>query len=501
MWTGSARSATCVLSAAVLLAGCSAAPHEPAPESPAAAQAPRLSAWEPCPVDDPGDDPAGVECATLAVPYDYTRPDGQRFTIPVSRIPSTAATPRLLVMNPGGPGVSGVADLRSDPDYYKKFTDVYTVVSFDPRGMGGSSPALSCLDEGQQMAMLNQPSVPRSEAEDQRRQELSAGIGAACERRFGSALGHVGTENVARDMDAIRAAMGFDKINYLGYSYGTFLGAMYLQMFPERTGRVVLDSVMAPELDYREVRHGQAQGMQASVTAFAEDCLRRSDCPLTGPAANAVQTIVDLINRLDATAHREPDGRELSGSRMLALVESAQYMPESGWPALRSTLSDALANRWSKVVEAAYSPDLMVNPADSQYLSVVCTDFATERDPQAPGRLAPLWAAESPISGANRAWSLAPCETWPVDPVRRPGPVKPEGGGPVLILSTTGDPATPVEWARSLHRQISGSSLVIAPGPGHLASEQNSCADEMLIAFLLHGTTPPAQLFSCPANP
>ena len=493
----SVRQVGCLLMATAITAGCSAPPQADRPAA-QTAPAPVLSEWGPCP-SDPTD---GVECATITVPYDYARPDGDRFTIPVARIPSKADKPKLLVMNPGGPGVSGVDDLKSGREYYEKFTGVYTVVSFDPRGTGGAVPAVSCLDEAQKAAIFNQPSVPRSQSDDRRRQELAAGIGAACQSQFGSALSHLGTENVVRDLDAIRAAMGFDKASYLGYSYGTFVGALYLQMLPERTGRVVLDSVMAPELDYREVRHGQAKGMQASLTAFAQDCLSRSDCPLPGPAENAVQTVVDLINRLDTTPQRSPQGRELSGSRMLALVESSQYMPQSGWPALRTVLADALAGRWPTVVEAAYSPDLMVNPADSEYLSVVCTDFATDRDPQTPGRLAPLWARESPISGGNRAWSLAPCEAWPVGPVRQPGPVNPDPGkaGPVLILSTTGDPATPLEWAQSLHRQIRDSSLVIAPGPGHLASSQNTCADETLIEFLLRGTTPAEPVFTCPVN-
>lgn len=423
------------------------------------------------------------------------------FTIPVSRIPSKAATPQLLMMNPGGPGISGVDDLRSGREYYGKFTDVYTVVSFDPRGVGGSVPAVSCLDDQQKAAIFNQPSVPLSDADARRRQELATGVGSACDREFSTALSHLGTENVVRDMDAIRAAMGFDKASYLGYSYGTFVGALYVQMFPERTGRVVLDSVMAPELNYRDVRHGQAKGMQASLTAFAQDCLRRADCPLTGTAESAVQTVVDLIHQLDAEPYRAPGGRELSGSRMLALVESSQYMPTSGWPALRTALADALAGRWAAVAEAAYSPDLMVNPADSEYLAVVCTDFATERDPLAPGRLAGIWSAESSLSGGNRAWSLAPCESWPVAPVRKPEPVNPQGGGPVLILNTTGDPATPLQWAQSLHQQIRGSSLVIAPGPGHLASSQNTCADEILVGFLLSGTMPSDAVFTCPANP
>ena len=475
-----------LLAAVALVAGCSATSH-----------APQLSPWGAC----PGEDSEGLECATIRVPYDYAAGSGgDTFTIPVARIPSRSDKPKLLMMNPGGPGISGVADLRSGREYYRKFSDVYTVVSFDPRGVGGSTPALSCLDDQQKAAIFDQPSVPRSPAEEQRRQDLSADIGAACARRFGAALPHVGTENVVRDMDAIRAAMGFDRISYLGYSYGTFVGALYAQTFPARTDRVVLDSVMAPDLDYRAVRHGQAKGMQASVTAFAEDCLKRTDCPLPGPADNAVRAIVDLVGRLDTTPYRAPDGRTVSGARMLALVESSQYTPDAGWPTLRAVLGDALAGRWPAVVRAAYSPDLMVNPADSEYLSVVCADFATERDRRAPGRLAPLWAQESPVSGGNRAWSLAPCEAWPVGPVRSPGPVNPEGAGPVLILNTTGDPATPMEWAEALHRQIRGSSLVIAPGPGHLASSRNVCAEDLLMAFLLKDESPPQPEFTCPVH-
>ena len=132
----------------------------------------------------------------------------------------------------------------------------------------------------------------------------------------------------------------------------------------------------------------------------------------------------------------------------------------------------------------------MVNPADSEYLSVVCIDFATNRDPEKPKRLAPVWAMDSPLSGANRAWSLEPCETWPVPPVREPGPVDPIQAGPVLILNTTGDPATPLAWAQSLHGQIKNSTLVVAPAQGHIASSQNACAEDTLTAFLMKGILP-----------
>lgn len=491
------RALGCLLTGASVAAGCSAPPAADAPTVTVEA-APQLTGWGPCPPEGPPAD--GLECATIDVPFDYTDPGGESFTLPVSRIPSTAEDPQLLIMNPGGPGISGVGDLRSGRDYYARFTDVYTVVSFDPRGVGGSVPAVSCLDGDQRSAVFNQPSVPMSPEQETTRNDLAAGIGVACEREFAAALGYVGTENVVRDVDAIRAAMGFERASFLGYSYGTFVGALYAQTFPERTGRVALDSVLDPSLDYREIRRAQAKGMQASVTAFAADCLSRDDCPLPGPAPAAVQAIIGVIEGLDADPYRAPDGRELSGSRMLALVESSQYSPRSGWPVLRSALADALAGRWPAVLDAAYSPDLMVDPADSEYLAVMCTDFATERDPQTPGRLAPEWAEESPVSGGNRAWSLAPCESWPVGPVRKPGPVNPQGPGPVLILNTSGDPATPLVWAQSLHRQIAGSALVIASGLGHLASAQNSCADETLVAFLREGTAPPEPVYTCPVD-
>lgn len=431
---------------------------------------------------------------------DYAQPDGPTFTVPLIRIPSKSAKPQLLMTNPGGPGISGIIDFRSEATYFEKLADTYTIVSFDPRGVGASSPAIKCIDEQQRLAIFNQPSVPVTPQQQQRATQLASDIGQSCSRQFGDAVGRVGTANVARDMDAIRAALGFDKLSFLGYSYGTFLGALYADAFPQRSDRMVLDSVMDPKLTYPEVRHGQAQGLQASVTAFVEDCLTLPDCPLAGPKEHALQTIEGIVHDLDGQMVTTAGGRELSGARMLALIESSMYFPESGWPALRTTLRQAIAQDWVSVVDAAYSPDLMVNPADSEYLSVVCIDFQTERDPTAPGRLAPVWAQESPLSGGNRAWSLQPCENWPAQPVRQPGPVRADGAGPVLILNMTGDPATPLAWAQSLHEQIKNSWLVTAPGQGHIASSHNTCADDATVNFLLHGTLPEASTYTCLPN-
>jgi pimeloyl-ACP methyl ester carboxylesterase len=489
--SGNRSTATALLVAAAICAGCASPAGSPEPKA-----AVTLSEWGPCAPTEP----AGVECSTLTVPFDYARPDERTFTIPLVRIAARSEKPRLLLTNPGGPGISGVGDLRSNREYFAGFTDTHTVVSFDPRGVGGSEPALSCLDDQQRQAIFNQPSVPTTEPQMTRAAALAAGIGDACERRFTDALAHVGTADVARDMDEIRKALGFERIDYLGYSYGTFLGAVYADTFPGHFDRVVLDSVMDPKLDYAGVRRGQARGMQHSVTAFAEDCLRQPQCALTGNPDQAVRQISAIIADLDREPYVGSDGRTLSGARMLALVESSQYFPTSGWPSLRDTLDHAVSGDWPAVLEAAHSPDLMVNPADSQYLSVVCIDFQADRDHQAPRTFAPVWATESPVSGGNRAWSLQPCETWPAGPAREPGPVQADGAGQVLILSTTGDPATPLSWAQSLHDQIEGSTLVVVPAEGHIASAQSGCAEDALTAFLRRGELPPGPVYTCPAN-
>lgn len=202
--SGNRSTATALLVAAAICAGCASPAGSPEPKA-----AGTLSEWGPCAPTEP----AGVECSTLTVPFDYARPDERTFTIPLVRIAARGEKPRLLLTNPGGPGISGVGDLRSNREYFAGFTDTHAVVSFDARGVGGSEPALSCLDDQQRQAIFNQPSVPTTEPQMTRAAELAAGIGDACERRFADALAHVGTADVARDMDEIRKALGFERID------------------------------------------------------------------------------------------------------------------------------------------------------------------------------------------------------------------------------------------------------------------------------------------------
>jgi pimeloyl-ACP methyl ester carboxylesterase len=261
--------------AAALVAGCSAPVQEPEAQSVVT-----LAAWGPCVMtesmpDSNGTYP-GVECFTLTVSFDYSRPDDPTFRIPVIRMPSKAQEPKLLLTNPGGPGISGVVDLRSNREYFEKFSDAYTVVSLDPRGVGASAPALQCLDDQQRQAIFNQPSAPTSEPDMKRARELATGIGDSCKRQFGDALADVGAADVAPDMDEIRKATGFDQINYLGFSCGIFLGAVYADMFPKQTDRLVLDSVMDPALDYQRRPGAAGGGRPAADRVAPEQRIRRA---------------------------------------------------------------------------------------------------------------------------------------------------------------------------------------------------------------------------------
>ena len=184
MWMRFAAALVTVVS----VVSCSSATHAPA------SAAKNLSAWTPRPLTESSPtSAAGVECAAITVPMDYAHPDGPTFTVPLIRILSKAAKPRLLMTNPGGPGISGVTDLRSEATYFEKLTDTYTVVSFDPRGVGASAPAIACIDAEQKSAIFNQPSVPVTPQQQERATELAKGIGESCNRQFGEALGHVGT--------------------------------------------------------------------------------------------------------------------------------------------------------------------------------------------------------------------------------------------------------------------------------------------------------------------
>lgn len=447
--------------------------------------------WSPC------EGPKGAQCAEI----DVSGRDTGDWTIPVMRLPATGSRIGVLFTNPGGPGISGVDYLRTWGDTLSRLRASYDIVSFDPPGVGGSVPDTRCLTERQKTEIRNQPSAPRGRPERETAFRLAKLIGQECESLLGPALANVSTLNAAAVMDAIRAALGERRISYLGFSYGTLLGTVYADRYPERTWRFVLDGAMDPALDYDRVRRDQAVALDKATRRFSRDCPSHRNCPLTGDVQQDMRTLEDFVAALDEKPYRH-NGRELSGLRALNFIQSSMYYPPYGWRVLRRALGPALMDgNLRPFLRAAYSPDNMVNPADPEYLSVMCEDLATSRDPSVIPRKARHWASLAPLNGASRAWSTAPCATWPTRQRALPATLDAAGSGPILVIGTTYDPATPVQWARSLSSMLREGYYLEWKGDGHLAYDGDRggrCVTRVVDKFLLKGVRP-AKETMCPA--
>jgi pimeloyl-ACP methyl ester carboxylesterase len=263
-------------------------------------------------------------------------------------------------------------------------------------------------------------------------------------------------------------------------------------------GRFVLDGALDPSLPYGPFRRDQAMAMDQALGRFLADCHSRPDCSLPPESAQAIAAIQGLVAGLDARPYQSSDGRQLSGARALGVIQSSMYDPPSAWKPLQQALAAALRGDLEPMLVLADGPDLMVNPADTPYLAVMCHDLATNRDPA----LVPLEAAAcrqvAAVNGASRAWSTLPCAYWPVKAALPPRLLQARGVPPVLVIGTTYDPSTTVGWARALHRQLPDSRLVEWNGDGHLAyGRGGACVDQTVKRFFFEGVLP-GQSLRCP---
>ncbi len=485
------------------LASCSATSTSAPPPSPTSqagsTTAPTVSlqrfydqkpAWKAC--------GGGFYCTTVEVPLNYQQPDAGTIGLSVIKLPAQDQAHRLgsLLVNPGGPGGSGVDYARAaDRAFTLTLLKSYDIVGFDPRGVASSDP-VKCLSDKQLDTFIAIDGSPDTPAEEQALVAVSKGFANGCEQRSGRLLPYVGTVDAAKDMDIIRAVVGDAKLNYFGASYGTFLGATYAEEFPTRVGRMVLDGAIDPAIDAVELGKGQAEGFQLALDDFLKDCFTHSDCPVGPDEATAQQQIVDLLARADKTP--------LSGSRpvtqSLALlgIVFAMYAPEEGWPVLRQALARALQGDGSILLQLA---DLYTDRAsDGHYTSnqneviyaVNCVDRADHSTLAQIRGNATDWTKISPVFGAYLAWSNLPCTMWPVPATDQAGPIHAAGAPPILVVGTTRDPATPYAWAQGLASELDSGRLLTYVGDGHTAYNRGSqCIDSAVDGYLTQGTLPP----------
>ncbi|MET8685946.1 alpha/beta hydrolase [Streptomyces sp. NPDC004732] len=457
----------------------------------------------------------GLRCARLTVPRDYVHPaNGKTFVLPVVKAAADDPDRRIgsLVYNPGGPGASGVSDLKADGG--DAFGDAvrarFDIVSFDPRGVGGSSPAVKCAEtddeetdqEEEEGDEGPEPITPRTGPERARALADADGEAAACVRSSRAVLPHVGTEDAARDMDVLRAALGDRKLTYLGWSYGTSLGTSYAEQFPDRVRALVLDGGVDPSLDWRQRALSQGTGFRRAVDDYAEYCadIVGDDCPGSTP-----EEISELLEDLYEQTAREPlpvtdeDAYEVDSRTLLDVVTAAMYSPEDDWKDLSSALAAAGEGDGTELAALAESDDPATAGAsrraargarsaendDEAIVAVSCLDVPH------PRTAGPYWKAlgaaekRAGVYGTSSVVDELPCKNWPAG-TARPHRVEADGVPPVLVVGTTGDPATPYEEARSLAHQLPGGMLLTYDGLGHTAyGRSNACVEDAVDDYLI----------------
>ncbi|MET9493545.1 alpha/beta hydrolase [Streptomyces sp. NPDC006552] len=449
---------------------------------------------------------SGFECATLKAPLDYDKPSAGDIDLAVSRKKATGPGKRLgsLLVNPGGPGGSAVGYLQAYAGigYPKKVRARYDMVAVDPRGVARSAP-VTCLD-GKRMDTYTQTDVTPDDAREQ--QQLSTAFeqfASGCQtgdRVSKRVLPHVSTVEAARDMDLVRAAVGDEKLNYVGASYGTFLGATYAGLYPERVGRLVLDGAMDPSLPAREMNRQQTAGFETAFTSFAKDCASRAGCPLgTGTPTRQGQRLKAFFDELDRTpiATGDPDGRKLVESLATTGVIAAMY-DEGAWPQLREALTAAMTKKDGAGL-LALSDSYYERDPDGTYTNLMAANAAVNCLDQPPSfsstkeveEALPAFEKASPVFGAGLAWSALNCASWPVKATGEAHRITADGAAPILVVGTLRDPATPYPWAKALAAQLSSGRLLTYDGDGHTAYGRGSdCIDGAIDTYLLTGTPP-----------
>ncbi|MFJ6384120.1 alpha/beta hydrolase [Kitasatospora sp. NPDC092039] len=507
-----------LLTAATGCQGDGSSAAEPAPTSPATgtgtgagtAAAAGLAAqqldWHACAAPSSaqgtGTAPAADwQCATLKAPLDHGKPDGTTIDLALIRSRAKDEQHRIgsLLFNFGGPGASGVATLPAFAATYASLNSRYDLVGFDPRGVGASA-GVRCLDDRAMDAATAAESTPETPDEVKALDDGNARFAAACERNSGAVLPYVDTESAARDLDLMRQVLGDRKLSYFGISYGTQLGGVYAHLFPQQVGRVVLDSVVDPTKDPQQSALGQAQGFQLALGDFMKACAAQAGtaCP-TGAGGDAgTAKVVELVQKLERSPLPTKQGRQLTESLAVTGIAGALYSQET-WPALAAGLSEAMEQGTGDTLLRladglnGRDPQGHYTNLNAANRAISCVDAQQRYSDQDVQQQLPRFRAASPVFGALTAWGLTGCTGWPVPGKAAHPEVAAPGAAPVLVVGTTGDPATPVEGARTMAQQLGAGVgvTVTLQGEGHGGyNTGNPCLKQTVDAYLLDGTVP-----------
>ncbi|MEU8249968.1 alpha/beta hydrolase [Nonomuraea sp. NPDC048916] len=487
-----------VLAAATLAVSATACVSPATPDTEPKGVAVDPISWGPCTdiVRPDGQKPAredpGIRCGKLTVPLDYANPDLGTIDLALIKVAARDQSRRLgsLVFNFGGPGGSGVDTLDQAAKMFGTLRSRYDLVSFDPRGVDRSS-GVRCGDNADMDAYMELDTLPPNETTRAAVRAANQRFAELCKRDASRLLPYVGTVNAARDMDRLRAALGDAKLNYLGMSYGTQLGAVYATEFPKKVGRMVLDAPLDPAVTFRQRTLAQTRGFQQAYESFLKDCVKQG-CELGASVKAADATVMRLMNGLVGKP-LPVDGRRLTQGLAATGLAAALYS-EMTWPFLETALARAVKGHGDALIYLAdsytgRSKDGTYTTQMSSFPAITCVDSAERPD---EAELTRTWKEAikiSPLFGSEGAGGI--CTFWPAAGSDQARQVNAKGSAPILVVGGKGDPATPYQWAPRLTRQLGNATLLTYEGEGHGSySSGNKCIQGMVNSFLLKGTMP-----------
>jgi len=432
-----------------------------------------------------------LQCASLNVPLDHQHPHGQQITLALSRVKHTAQKSQgPLLVNPGGPGGSGLTLAGFVASSLPKAVAAqYDVIGFDPRGVGKSKPALDCKPG--HFNPVRPDTVPSTPALEKANLDRAKSFAAACATKYASLLPYIDTIQAVQDMDSIRAALGARQTSYFGYSYGTYLGAVYAKLFPQRVKHLVLDSIVDPTGVWYDDNLAQDYAFDARQQALMAWIAKYDSTYKLGTDPARIEAKWYAMRKAVA---KKPAGGKVGASELEDTFIPGGYY-NGYWPHLAEAFAAYVNDKNSDPLVEAYQTFAAVDASGdngySIYASVQCRDASWPRDWNQWRK--DNWAVyeKAPFMVWNNAWYNAPCAFWPTDSLK-PVHVANDELPPALLFQATNDAATPYEGGATVHRLLAGSSFVVEQGGGNhgITLSGNACLDKYLAAYLSDGTVP-----------
>lgn len=442
----------------------------------------------------------GAQCATATAPLDWDNPgQGDDIELALVRHPATGQAQGSLFINPGGPGASGFDFVRDSVDFAVSadLQREFDIVGWDPRGVGRSSAVACYTDPADMDAFIfgipeSTFGTPEWDAEVT---ASSIAFVEACIANSGPLLQFVDTDSTVRDLDMMRAIVGDAQLNYFGYSYGTDIGARYADRFPDKVGRLVLDGATDPTTTTFEVVLAQSEGFELALRAYLAACPDLGACPFPGTLDESLALIRDLYSQLDANPIEAADARFFDGAVLDIAIATALY-DEGSW----SFLSQMFTEVRTGVVETGFLlADFYYGRENGEYIdnsleafiAINCLDYPVETDRAVIADQNQQILAVAPTTGEPSPLGDVLCANWPFQFEGELSPVSGTGAAPILVVGTTGDPATPFQWAEALAAQLESGVLLTWVGEGHIAyDEGDPCINDVVDEYFITGAVP-----------